>query len=409
MKTFFCILLSFSVLAVEPFSNSKMVIHAMPVREFKVTHNTLDHLLREGLSNKIIAEIALLQNKIFKNRDEFLDALPKPMTLIEQGILLRYASTEQIKIQADEFTTDLKQNAAVFRGNVKGFIPRENIEMTTAKLRLVSGKDTNIEKMVGEGGVQVKQWDREVRSDFAIYTQVNLENGVKGADNINKLPKPQQTLQMQGNVIIKTAQGNVISDNVLLDLLKQHATLEGLDTSKEGRIRVEANLSDLEKNRGKKETEPGSQNTSEDTSQNSEPTQVLLLASRAVLDNRKHQAMFEGNVEMERTPGNLYIHAGKITLHLNESQELQFIQAVQEVCFEQPGRVAKADQASFDEITQTILLEGNAEVQSGQYHLQGNSINLYLDVDKGMAQGDNKAPIQMTVLGDQAPAIFACR
>ena len=119
--------------------------------------------------------------------------------------------------------------------------------------------------------------------------------------------------------------------------------------------------------------------------------------------------MFEGNVEMERTPGNLYIHAGKITLHLNESQELQFFQAVQEVCFEQPGRVAKADQASFDENTQTILLEGNAEVQSGQYHLQGNSINLYLDVDKGMAQGDNKAPIQMTVLGEQSPAIFSCR
>ena len=409
MKTIFCILLSFSVLAVEPFSNSKMVIHAMPARGFKVTPNTLDHLLREGLSNKIIAEIALLQNKIFTNRDEFLDALPKPMTLIEQGILLRYASTEQIKIQADEFTTDLKQNAAVFRGNVKGFIPRENIEMTTAKLRLVSGKDTNIEKMVGEGGVQVKQWDREVRSDFAIYTQVNLENVEKEADKTNKLPKPQQTLQMQGNVIVKTAQGNVISDNVLLDLLKQHAILEGLDTSKEGRIRIEANLSDLETNRGKKETDPQSQNTSEEASQNSEPTQVLLLASRAVLDNRKHQAMFEGNVEMERTPGNLYIHAGKITLHLNESQELQFIQAVQEVCFEQPGRVAKADQASFDEITQTILLEGNAEVQSGQYHLQGNSINLYLDVNKGIAQGDNKAPIQMTVLGNQAPAIFACR
>ena len=409
MKTLFCILLSFSVLAVEPFSNSKMVIHAMPTRGFKVTHNTLDHLLREGLSNKIIAEIALLQNKIFTNRDEFLNALPKPMTLIEQGILLRYASTEQIKIQADEFTTDLKQNAAVFRGNVKGFIPRENIEMTTAKLRLVSGKDTNIEKMVGEGGVQVKQWDREVRSDFAIYTQVNLDNVEKEADKTNKLPKPQQTLQMQGNVIVKTAQGNVISDNVLLDLLKQHAILEGLDTSKEGRIRIEANLSDLETNRGKKETEPQSQNTSEEASQNSEPTQVLLLASRAVLDNRKHQAMFEGNVEMERTPGNLYIHAGKITLHLNESQELQFIQAVQEVCFEQPGRVAKADQASFDEITQTILLEGNAEVQSGQYHLQGNSINLYLDVNKGIAQGDNKAPIQMTVLGEQAPAIFACR
>ncbi len=409
MKTLFYLFLSICIYTLEPFSSEKMLIHAMPERGFKVTHNTLDHLLREGLTKKIVAEIALLQNKIFNNRDEFLDALPKPMTTVEQGVLLRYASTEQIKIQADEFTTDLKQNAAVFRGNVKGFIPRENIEVTTAKLRLVSGKDTNIEKMVGEGGVQVKQWDREVRSDFAIYTQVNLEDVEKNHNNINKLIKTQQTLQLQGNVIVKTAQGNVISDNVLLDLQKQHATLEGLNTSKEGRIRVEANLSDLETNHGKKGTESESQTTFEENSKNIEPTQVILLASRAVLDNKKRQAMFEGNVEMERTPGNLYIHAGKITLHLNESQELQFIQAVQEVCFEQPGRVAKADQASFDEITQTILLEGNAEVQSGQYHLQGNSINLYLDVNKGIAQGDNKAPIQMTVLGEQAPAIFACR
>ena len=79
------------------------------------------------------------------------------------------------------------------------------------------------------------------------------------------------------------------------------------------------------------------------------------------------------------------------------------------MCFEQPGRVAKADQASFDEITQTILLESNAEVQSGKYHLQGSTINLYLDVNKGVAQGDNKAPIQMTILGEESPAIFTCR
>ena len=79
------------------------------------------------------------------------------------------------------------------------------------------------------------------------------ENIEKEPVNKKKLPKPKQTLQMQGNVILKTTQGNIISDNVVLDLLKQHATLEGLDTNKEGRIRVEANLSDLEKKRSKKE------------------------------------------------------------------------------------------------------------------------------------------------------------
>ena len=133
------------------------------------------------------------------------------------------------------------------------------------------------------------------------------------------------------------------------------------------------------------------------------------MASRAVLDNNKLKAMFEGDVEMERKSDNLYIQAGKITLKLSKDKELQSIQAERGVCFEQPGRVAKAIQASFDEISQTILLEGSAEVQSGQYHLQGATINLYLDVNKGVAQGANKTPIQMTILGAQSSSVFKCR
>jgi len=208
---------------------------------------------------------------------------------------------------------------------------------------------------------------------------------------------------------LKAAQGTVRSDTVLLDLLLQHATLEGQDTSKEGRIRVEANLSELVTNRGKSDSESKTLQAGDENQPNSKPRKVILLASRAELDNIKHQAMFEGDVEMERSPDKLYIHAGKITLRLNESQELQSIQAEQNVCFEQPGRVARADRASFDEISQTILLEGKAEVQSGKFHLQGTTINLYLDVNKGVAQGANKAPIQMTILGAQSPSIFTCR
>ena len=169
------------------------------------------------------------------------------------------------------------------------------------------------------------------------------------------------------------------------------------------------NLSELETNRKEHSSKFKTQGEETENQDKLEQKKVLLLASRGVLDNLKHLAMFEGDVEMERTPDNLYIHAGKITLRLNELQELQSIRAEQGVCFEQPGRVAKSGQANFDEIKQTILLEGSAEVQSGKYHLQGNTINLYLDVNKGIAQGDNKAPIQMTILGEQAPAIFACR
>ena len=404
IKILSAVLLFFSLVTTEQAWNLSQVSLASPAVGFKVTRNTLDHLQREGLSKALTSMLSPMLGIIYQNRKDFLNALPIMLAPKDLEILFRYASTEQIKIHADEFSSDLNENAAVFRGNVKGVIPRENIELTTAKLRLISGKSSNFEKLIGEGGVQVKQWDREMRSDFAIYTQVDLEKQTPDTDSsaTKKTRPPQKTLQLQGNVIMKATQGKVSSNTALLDLLHQNATLEGQNTSKEGRIRVEANLTELEKTDRPKDA------TSEEPA-NGEQTKVLLFASRAVLDNKKHQAMFEGKVEMERTPDNLYIRAGKISLLLGELQELLFIRAEQGVCFEQPGRVAKADQASFDEITQTILLESNAEVQSGKYHLQGNTINLYLDVNKGVAQGDNKAPIQMTILGEESPAIFTCR
>ena len=404
-------LLFFSIATTEPAWNYRQASLAAPVSGFEITRNTLDHLQREGFSKALTEMLSPILNTHYLNLKDFLEALPIRLTKKESDLLIRYASTQQIKIQADEFSSDLNENAAVFRGNVKGVIPRENIELTTAKLRLVSGKGKNFEKLIGEGGVSVKQWDREVRSDFAIYTQIDLEDQTLDTDSAETklIETPQQTLKLQGNVIMKASQGSVISNTVFVNILLQHATLEGKDASKEGRIKVEANLSELETNRNEQSSNIKTQEEETENQENTEQKKVLLLASRGVLDNIKHLAMFEGDVEMERTPDNLYIHAGKITLRLNELQELQSIRAEQGVCFEQPGRVAKADKANFDEIKKTILLEGSAEVQSGKYHLQGNTINLYLDVNKGIAQGDNKAPIQMTILGEQAPAIFACR
>ena len=404
-------MLFFSISVTESSWNFKQEGFASPISGYEITRNTLDHLQREGFTKEFTEMLLPILNIHYPNLKDFLDALPKDLTKIESNVVIRYASTQQIKIHADEFSSDLNENEAVFRGNVKGIIPRENIELTTAKLRLVSGEGKNFEKLIGEGGVSVKQWDREVRSDFAIYTQIDLEDHTQDSDFLEtkSIVPPQQTLQLQGNVIMKANQGSVISNTVFVDILLQHATLEGKDSSKEGRIIVEANLSELETNRKVQNSTIKTKEAETENKDRQEQKKVLLLASRGVLDNIKHMAMFEGDVELERTPDNLYINAGKITLGLNELQELESIRAEQGVCFEQPGRVAKSDRANFDEIQQTILLEGNAEVQSGKYHLQGNTINLYLDVNKGVAQGDNKVPIQMTILGEQAPAIFACR
>ena len=343
-NNFSVFLLFFSIATTEPAWNYRQASLAAPASGYEITRNTLDHLQREGFSKALTEMLSPILNTHYLNLKDFLEALPIQLTKKESDLLMRYASTQQIKIQADEFSSDLNENAAVFRGNVKGVIPRENIELTTAKLRLVSGKGKNFEKLIGEGGVSVKQWDREVRSDFAIYTQIDLEDQTPDTDSAEtkSIETPQQTLRLQGNVIMKASQGSVISNTVFVDILRQHATLEGKDTSKEGRIKVEANLSELETNRKEQSSKIKTQEEETENQEKTEQKKVLLLASRGVLDNIKHLAMFEGDVEMERTPDNLYIHAGKITLRLNELQELQSIRAEQGVCFEQPGRVAKA-------------------------------------------------------------------
>ena len=137
---FSAFLLFFSIAATEPTWNYRQASLAAPASGYEITLNTLDHLQREGFSKAFTEMLSPILNIHYLNLKDFLDALPIQLTKKESDILMRYASTQQIKIQADEFSSDLNENAAVFRGNVKGVIPRENIELTTAKLRLVSGK-----------------------------------------------------------------------------------------------------------------------------------------------------------------------------------------------------------------------------------------------------------------------------
>ena len=139
---------------------------------------------------------------------------------------------------------------------------------------------------------------------------------------------------------------------------------------------------------------------------------VVVQAYRAVLDSGNGEAVFEGEVEMERTPEEVFVRAERISLHTDEAQRLEFVRAEQDICLQQPGRVARANRASFDELTKMIVLEGDAEVLSGQYYLRGNRINLFLDVSRGFAQGDETAPIEVTILMDESdttPTSFSCR
>ena len=368
---------------------------------FQITANTLDHLRLEGLQKNLVTSLEPLLEKVFPTRDSFLEELAKlevpPRAPVETGLILRYSAMDQLKIRAETFSADQKLQESVFRGNVKGELPRENIQFSTSKLRMLVGERNTYERLIGEGGIRITQWDREVRADYLNYTR-GFDNSSE--EEINPQPVT-ETIKLEGSVLLSSFQGKARSSTLVLDLKKHEAVLEGKSSSGTGRVRIEAYPDRLAKDAG----------TFRNTDSARPPSQEIVLhSSRANLDSTKRRILFEGNVEMERSPEDLYVGAGAIQLNFDKNQRLTFAQARQFVCIEQPGRMARADQARFDEIEQIILLEGNAEVDSGRYHLQGQVINLYLDVDRGVVQGDSESPIQMTMKmgGDFSPS-FNCR
>ncbi len=367
---------------------------------FKITQNTLDHLRREGLPDKLVASMKSMLNQVHMSKEVFharLADLPvPPRAPLETDLILRYAAMNQLKIQADVFSSDQKTRESVFRGNVKGEIPRENIRFSTSKLRLLLGKENRYERLIGEGGVRVLQWDREVRADHMNYTR-GFSAGTSDEENLRL---SSETLKLEGSVLLSTKQGMSRSSSLMLDLLKQQAVLEGKTTAENGRIRLEVFPDSLVREKDV-ETSAAVPN---------QGRKMVLQAYRGSLDNLNRRVVFEGEVEMQRIPEDLYVRAGAIHLNFDKDQFLTHASARQAVCMEQPGRVAKAERALFDERKQTVLLEGDVEVESGQYNLKGSTINLYLDVSRGVAQGNDNAPIQMTiVMGGEFNPSFTCR
>ncbi|MDP6329677.1 MAG: LptA/OstA family protein [SAR324 cluster bacterium] len=368
---------------------------------YLINRNTLDHLNREGLPEKLVQSMAPLLEKVFPSREAFLKVLGElevpPRAPLETDIILRYSAMDQITIQAETFSSDQISRESIFKGNVQGKIPRENILFSTAKLRMLIGEFNSYERLIGEGGIRVEQWDREVRGDYLNYTRV-FDNNSQDMQN----PTPDdETLKLEGSVQISAAQGKARSSTLFLDLLNQEAVLEGKSAKGSERVRIEAYPDRLSKGaEGQTTTDPST----------SPAREIVVQAARASLENKKRRIILEGAVEMQRMPEDFFLSSGILQLLYDEEQMLTEANARQSVCIEQPGRVARADLARVDELKQTIRLEGNAEVDSGQYNLQGSQINLFLDVNRGVAQGDGNAPIQMKMkMGGEFTPAFRCR
>ena len=260
---------------------------------YLINRNTLDHLYRDGLPDKFVLSMSPLLEKVFPSRETFLKVLGElevpPRAPLETDIILRYSAMDQITIQAETFSSDQISRESIFKGNVQGKIPRENILFSTAKLRMLIGEFNSYERLIGEGGIRVEQWDREVRGDYLNYTRV-FDNNSQDMQN----PTPvDETLKLEGSVQISAAQGKARSSTLFLDLLNQEAVLEGKSAKGSERVRIEAYPDRLSKGaEGQTTTDPST----------SPAREIVVQAARASLENKKRRIILEGAVEMQRMP-----------------------------------------------------------------------------------------------------------
>lgn len=365
---------------------------------FEFSYNTLTHLRQAGVPLETLQDLRTLVGVRFESQQSLQQALQKlPHPPEDQALqqIEQFAEVRRLQLQAQEFSGDQKKGELIFRGEVQGSVPREQLRFRSELLNLV--RQENYEKMRSEGSVEVEQWDRSLQAGFMFYERAEegfVSEEVRG---------PVQILRFSEEFEARAKQGTITGNLVQADLLRQQVQLEGL--SEDQPARLELNLDEIRRQRAfdaLQELPPPAD----------PPETVKLQAVQALLNNQVRRLLLEGAVELFKEPEQLRVYGGRVQVEFDETQQIKNVYAERAVCLEQPGRVARADSIRMEQETQLILLEGNAQVQSEQYNLKGDAIKLYVDVNRGVAQGDENSPIQVTILMDppnRASNQFRCR
>lgn len=339
--------------------------------EYKLTPKVLETLKTVKVSAATIQGLEPFENQTFASQKEFLAALEsvKPVpSAKELALITKHARENNLIIRAERNASNFKTGEVVLEGNVQITMVRDNVQLDAARVQVVSEPPLRSNKFIAETNVHVRQLDRDATADRAVYDRTT------------------QFLQMDGNVVVKSAQFTLYGTTGTVDQLQEKTEMKGGgNPSKDDRAKLDFII---EEKLDQVSVDPQKPST--------------LKAQRIFLDNSKRQSTLEGNVEAYRPQRELFMVSGKVVLDFSEKQELTHVYAEQDVCIEQPGRLARADKAYFDEIKQTIRLEGNAQLEGEGKYLTSDIIELFLDVEKGEVRGKNsKRPLEMIINLDE--------
>ena len=125
---------------------------------------------------------------------------------------------------------------------------------------------------------------------------------------------------------------------------------------------------------------------------------IEATAQELVFDEITREVVLTGNVHLTQASEQMEIRTQALRIRFDEEQQFQDFRAEGGVRISQPGRELQSDIAVSQKEKNTILLIGNARIQSSDgSKLQSDQIEVYTDAEKGVVKSEeSKKPLSLS-------------
>lgn len=198
------------------------------------------------------------------------------------------------------------------------------------------------------------------------------------------------------------------------DKIIEESLLSGLVVVKSHDFLIKADrvFYDMKRERGRITEIPGKQvemtfyknavhDQSADAFQMPEIGKVDGVADEVRFDKIQRKIILQGKVRFIDHLEQTSFVAEKADVYFDRFDELERINAFENVVISQPKRISKADQAVFDYVDETVDLIGNASVKEpDEMELTSSKITLFMNEEKGFVKGKPDVPLKTKVWVD---------
>jgi len=128
------------------------------------------------------------------------------------------------------------------------------------------------------------------------------------------------------------------------------------------------------------------------------PTPITGVADEVWLFRELKKAILQGHVEVNDPTEPSQFKSGRVVVFFDSENQLDEMTASGGFHMTQPGRSSNSRRAVLNYNTRLITLLGNAKVQQiGEGEVQGERVEMHMDVKKGFIRGKRQKPIRIEI------------